>query len=197
MKITVVQGDITKQDVNAIVNAARPSLEGGGGVDGAIHRAAGDDLYDACVAIPCIPERLVDEATRTITGGRDVGRDDVRCNVGEARATPAFDLPARFVIHTVGPIFDPLPEMEDYLGLLLESAYVESLRLAQMLGCRTVALPAISCGVYGYPLDKAASIAILAAARPEWYFDEVRFVLFPDDAKAAFDAALARHAPTQ
>lgn len=195
--ITILQGDITKQSVDAIVNAAKPSLLGGGGVDGAIHRAAGRALYEECFDIPLIPDRLVDVVTRYVAGSsapspaRDrvpVQSDGVRCLVGQARATRGHELSADWVVHTVGPIYNPNYDSE--CEELLESAYERSLLLAQMLGCRTVALPAISCGVYGYPLNRAAEIAIRVASRPCWHFDEIRFVLFPDDVFKAFDDAL-------
>jgi O-acetyl-ADP-ribose deacetylase (regulator of RNase III) len=190
--ITTVFGDITKQDVDAVVNAARPSLLGGGGVDGAIHRAAGPTLFAVCSKIPVVPDKLVTDATRCVLA-REAAMGyppcDVRCCVGDARGTYGFRLPAGHVVHTVGPVYDP--DDDEGGALLLESAYERSLLLAQMLGCRTVALPAISCGAYGYPLDKAARIAVGVAARPCWTFEEVRFVLFPENVKAAFDEALA------
>jgi O-acetyl-ADP-ribose deacetylase (regulator of RNase III) len=132
MKIEVWQGDITTLDVDVIVNAANTSLLGGGGVDGAIHRAAGPDLLTYC-------RRL---------GG---------CPTGEAKLTPGFALPARFVIHTVGPVWQGGKADE---SALLASCYKQSLALAESIDARTVAFPAISCGVYGYPLEQAAQIAV-------------------------------------
>jgi O-acetyl-ADP-ribose deacetylase (regulator of RNase III) len=165
MRITVVEGDLTQQDVDAIVNAANPAMLGGGGVDGAIHRAAGPELLAACRKVPA--DRL-----------------GVRCPTGQARITPGFRLKARHVIHTVGPIYGEHPDPERALA----SAFRESLKLAVANGLRTIAFPAISCGVYGYPLDEAARIA-LSVAREGWDLDEIRFVLFGRDAFEAFSAA--------
>jgi len=132
VEIEIIQGDITKLAVDAIVNAANCSLLGGGGVDGAIHRAAGPDLLKACIPF----------------GG---------CKTGEARITPGFRLPAKFVIHTPGPVYrDGLHGEPE----LLESCYKSCLDLAEENGCETVAFPAISCGVYGYPWEAATEIAI-------------------------------------
>jgi len=136
--IEIVTADITTLAVDAIVNAANPRLLGGGGVDGAIHRAAGPDLLAACRAIPEV-------------------RPGVRCPTGEARITPGFDLPARHVIHTVGPVWSGGSEGEPDL---LASCYRGALALAAEHGCESVAFPAISCGVYGYPIVAAAEIAV-------------------------------------
>ena len=135
-RIEVVEGDITRQRVDAIVNAANSSLLGGGGVDGAIHRAAGPRLLAACRAL----------------GG---------CPTGEARITPGFDLPARWVIHTVGPVWRGGGQGED---ALLASCYRSSLALAAAYGIRTIAFPAISTGAYGFPLERAARIALTEIA---------------------------------
>jgi O-acetyl-ADP-ribose deacetylase (regulator of RNase III) len=136
--IEIIEGDITALRVDAIVNAANETLLGGGGVDGAIHRTAGPRLLAACREMAQI-------------------RPNVRCPTGHARITPGFDLPARFVIHTVGPVWHGGTRGE---AGLLASCYRESLRLALVNGVRSVAFPAISCGVYGYPLDAAATIAV-------------------------------------
>jgi O-acetyl-ADP-ribose deacetylase (regulator of RNase III) len=138
--IEIIEGDITGLAVDAIVNAANETLLGGGGVDGAIHRAAGPRLLAACRELAQV-------------------RPDVRCPTGQARITPAFDLAARYVIHTVGPVWQGGTRGE---AELLASCYRESLRLAQAHGLHSVAFPAISCGVYGYPLEAAAVIAVRA-----------------------------------
>ncbi len=131
-KVNVVQGDITRAKVDAIVNAANTTLMGGGGVDGAIHRAAGPGLYLAC---------------RKFNG----------CPTGEARITSGFNLPARYIIHTPGPIWHGGDGNERQL---LANSYRNSLRLAEENGCRTVAFPSISTGVYAFPLELAAPIAL-------------------------------------
>jgi len=169
VKIEIVRGDLTNQtDIDAIVNAANSSLLGGGGVDGAIHRAAGPGLLAAC-----------EELRRTSLP------DGLR--VGRAVATPGFDLPNEWVIHTVGPIYD----QHDHPEHLLASCHTESLAVADEVGARRVAFPAISCGVYGYPLREAAPIALDAVATADTDVELVRFVLFGDDALAAWQSAAA------
>ena len=134
--INILEGDITAAEVDAIVNAANPAMLGGGGVDGAIHRAAGPALLEACRKVPVI--------------------EGVRCPFGEARITESGNLPSKFVIHTAGPIY----RNESDPAQVLESSYRNSLLLALEYQCESVALPAISCGVYGYPPAEAAKIAL-------------------------------------
>jgi O-acetyl-ADP-ribose deacetylase len=165
--IVLLEGDITKQDVDAIVNAANGSLMGGGGVDGAIHRAGGPSILAECREIR-----------------RTTHPDGLPA--GMAVATTAGDLPARWVIHTVGPVY---ARSEDRSGLLA-SCHAESLRVADGLGARTVAFPAISTGAYGYPVEKAAGVAIQAVRGADTRVEEVRFVLFGRDAYEAFEHAL-------
>jgi O-acetyl-ADP-ribose deacetylase len=168
MDITLVQGDITAQEVDAVVNAANSSLLGGGGVDGAIHRRGGPAILEACRAL---------RANRLHDG----------LPAGQAVATTAGNLPARWVIHTVGPVFS---KGEDR-SAVLASAYRESLRVAEELGAATVAFPAVSAGVFGWPLDDAARIAVeTARAHDPVSVQEVRFVLFNQQAYDAFAAHL-------
>jgi len=167
-RIALVQGDITDQEVDAIVNAANSSLLGGGGVDGAIHRRGGPEILEQCRRIRA--ERFPD--------GLPTGR---------AVATGGGRLPARWVIHTVGPVY---AKREDR-SALLASCHTESLRIADELGARTVAFPAISTGVYGYPVDEAAPVAIRAVREASTDVEEVRFVLFDAATLEAFERAAA------
>ena len=154
-RMEIRQGDITTLDVDAIVNAANNSLLGGGGVDGAIHQAAGPKLLEEC---------------RTIGG----------CPTGEARITKGYNLPAKYVIHTVGPIYDGKPRD----ARLLSSCYANSLELAKDNQIASIAFPAISCGVYGYPLEDACKIAVDTTAACLENMPTVKkvvFMLFSDD----------------
>ena len=160
-KIAIVRGDITKLDVDAIVNAANSTLLGGGGVDGAIHRAAGSDLLAEC---------------RTLGG----------CPPGHAKLTRGYNLPARFVIHTVGPVWTGGKHGE---AEVLANCYRNSLRLALENKIKTIAFPAISCGAYGYPIPEAAEIAVKTtreclAANDK--IDKVIFALWSDEIAAAY-----------
>ncbi|MEU5086489.1 O-acetyl-ADP-ribose deacetylase [Streptomyces sp. NPDC021356] len=166
--LRLVRGDITRQHADALVNAANSSLLGGGGVDGAIHRRGGPAILEECRAL------------RASRYGRGLP-------IGQAVATTAGALDARWVIHTVGPVYqgpgsDPAP---------LASCYRESLRVADELGARTVAFPAISTGVYRWPLDDAARVAVQTVRETRTDVEEVTFVLFDDPAYQAFAAQLA------
>jgi O-acetyl-ADP-ribose deacetylase (regulator of RNase III) len=166
-RIALVIGDITRQDVDAIVNAANSALRPGGGVDGAITRAAGVEAL-------AHRERLIRE------------RGDPPLPTGQAVATIGGALAARWIIHTAGPIYSGSPEDPR----LLASCHIECLRVADELGARSIAFPAISTGIYGYPMDEAASIAVRAVGSATTAVEEVRFVLFDERAFAAFRAAL-------
>ena len=166
-RIVLLEGDITEQQVDAVVNAANSSLLGGGGVDGAIHRRGGPSILEECKRI---------RATEWPDG----------LPTGNAVATTGGALPTRWVIHTVGPVY---AKREDRSGLLA-SCHTESLRVADELGAETIAFPAISTGVYGYPLVEAAPVAIEAIGTAVTSAREVRFVLFGHDALAAFERAL-------
>ncbi|KOV96439.1 macro domain-containing protein [Streptomyces sp. NRRL B-3648] len=161
--LTLVQGDITRQHADALVNAANSSLLGGGGVDGAIHRRGGPAVLAECRAL---------RASRYGKG----------LPTGQAVATTAGELPARWVIHTVGPVYSPHEDRSD----LLASCYRESLRVADELGARTVAFPAISTGVYHWPMEDAARIAVETVRSTATAVEEVRFVLFDERAYEAF-----------
>ncbi len=167
-RLTLVQGDITVQQVDAIVNAANAALRGGGGVDGAIHRAGGPDIMAEC---------------------RQIGG----CPTGQAVRTTAGRLPADHVIHTVGPVWSGGDAGEPDL---LASAYRRSLELAAAHGARTVAFPSISTGVYGYPKDMASETALdaVSTAVANLDIDEVRFVVFGDDDLATYRQAMQARA---
>ncbi|MFE0760254.1 O-acetyl-ADP-ribose deacetylase [Streptomyces smyrnaeus] len=164
--ITLVQGDITEQDVDAVVNAANSSLLGGGGVDGAIHRKGGSDIIAECRKL------------RAERYGKGLP-------TGQAVATTAGRLPARWVIHTVGPVWSQEEDRSD----LLVSCHRESLRVAREIGARTIAFPAISTGVYRWPLDDAARIALRTLREEGEGFAELRLVLFDQRSYDAFQAA--------
>ena len=162
MKIEVKLGDITEEAVDAIVNAANSSLLGGGGVDGAIHRAAGPDLLSAC---------------RALNG----------CRTGDAKATPGFRLPARWVIHAVGPVFSGGDRGEDEQ---LASCYRRSLAIADQLGALSLAFPAISTGVYRFPPARAAAIAVRTLRETPTKVELVRLIAFDERAAVDLQAAL-------
>jgi O-acetyl-ADP-ribose deacetylase (regulator of RNase III) len=166
MDITLSRGDITEADVDAVVNAANSSLLGGGGVDGAIHRRGGPAILAECKQL---------RADRYPHG----------LPTGQAVATTDGDLPARWVIHTVGPVYAKKADRSD----LLASCYRESLQVADELGAASVAFPAVSAGVYGWPMDDAARIAVHTVREAQSDVEEVRFVLFTDQAYDAFRAA--------
>ncbi|MFI7412007.1 O-acetyl-ADP-ribose deacetylase [Streptomyces sp. NPDC049627] len=165
--IRLVQGDITRESADAIVNAANSSLLGGGGVDGAIHRRGGPAILDEC---------------RTLRASR-YGKG---LPTGQAVATTAGKLDARWVIHTVGPVWSATEDRSE----LLASCYRESLRVADELGAKTVAFPAISTGIYGWPMDDGARIAVETVRAADTAVEEVRFVLFDERAYEAFAARL-------
>ncbi|MFC8490264.1 O-acetyl-ADP-ribose deacetylase [Streptomyces sp. NPDC057235] len=167
MRIVLVRGDITAEAADAVVNAANSSLLGGGGVDGAVHRRGGPEILEACRAL------------RRSHHGKGLP-------TGRAVATTAGRLPARHVIHTVGPVWSRDEDRSE----LLASCYRESLRVADELGARTVAFPAVSTGVYGWPMADGARIAVETVRATRTEVEEVRFVLFDETAYQAFEEAV-------
>jgi len=157
MSVKLIQGDIVTANVDAIVNAANPVMLGGGGVDGAIHRAAGPALLQACLAVKAV--------------------DGIRCPTGEARITRAGNLPCRHVIHTVGPVY----HSDSHPAAGLTSAYLNTLSLAVEFECASIAFPAISCGLYGYPPQEAARIAFHSCLHPHYRHLDIQFYLFDTD----------------
>ena len=172
MRITLEVGDITAQQADAVVNAANSSLLGGGGVDGAIHRRGGPAILAACREL---------RAARYPDG----------LPAGQAVATTAGDLPARWVIHTVGPVYSSA----DDRSAVLASCYAQALRVADELGARTVAFPAVSAGIYGWPHDDAARIALTTVSQAPCRVGEARFVLFTPGMHAIFSRVLASLGP--
>lgn len=162
MRLETWQGDITSLAVDAIVNAANSSLLGGGGVDGAIHRAAGPELLEACRAL----------------GG---------CDTGDAKTTPGFRLPARWVVHTVGPVWHGGTRGE---AVLLASCYRRSLEEAERVGARSIAFPAISTGVYGYPRDQAAEIAVRTLRNTPTSIERAVLVAFDAETASLYERLL-------
>ncbi|NOY70648.1 MAG: O-acetyl-ADP-ribose deacetylase [Deltaproteobacteria bacterium] len=165
-RMEIMEGDITMLDVDAIVNAANRSLLGGGGVDGAIHRAAGPKLFEECRSL----------------GG---------CPTGEARITAGYKLPAKHVIHTVGPVYHGRPQD----AVLLANCYKNSLEIASYHGIGSIAFPAISCGVYGYPIEDAARIAVKTVSdflRADQTIEKVMFVLFSSMAYDIYAGSMGR-----
>jgi O-acetyl-ADP-ribose deacetylase (regulator of RNase III) len=165
MRVEATRGDITREQVDAIVNAANSSLLGGGGVDGAIHRAAGPELLEAC---------------------RQLGG----CGTGDARATPGFRLPARWVIHAVGPVWHGGERGE---AEQLASCYRRSLEIADQVGARSVAFPAISTGIYGYPAEQAARIAVDTVRSARTDVELVRLVAFDERTHALHKELIEAH----
>jgi O-acetyl-ADP-ribose deacetylase (regulator of RNase III) len=167
-RIQILTGDITRQKVDAIVNAANSTLAGGGGVDGAIHRAAGPELVKESQSL-------------------------APCPTGEARTTKGYRLPAAWVIHTVGPVYRQ--HSQEKAAELLASAYRASLREAVRIGAKTIAFPAISTGIYGYPKEEAAYVAIRAVTdflQHETSIEDVRFICFSEDSAKAHRVAFKR-----
>lgn len=175
MPLKIVTADITTLHVDAVVNAANPGLLGGGGVDGAIHRAAGPALLEACHRLP-------------------ESSPGVRCPAGEARITPGFDLPARYVIHTVGPVWHGGTHGEP---TLLARCHRNALRRLREHGLRTIAFPAISCGVYGYPVAQAAAVAVATLGDELGHGESIGIILccFSEGVRTVFQHALDSATP--
>ncbi len=165
--IRILEGDLTEQGVDAIVNAANETLLGGAGVDGAIHRGAGPELLAHCRTLP-------------------ESAPGVRCPTGEARWTPGFALPARGIVHTVGPVYESAAASAP----LLRAAHENALAIADAHGARSVAFPAISCGVFGYPAAEAAPLALKMVLAFPGAVSEVRFVLFGEPMARVWRTAL-------
>lgn len=166
--IIIIKGDITTAPVDAIVNAANPQMLGGGGVDGAIHMAAGPKLLEECRKV------------KPYNG--------IRCPIGEARITLSGNLKSKYVIHTVGPRYKVDPDPEG----LLESAYKNSLDLAVLHKCKSIAFPAISCGVYGYPVEEAARISLAVCQREEYKGLKIYFYLYSKKMLDLWNSALEK-----
>jgi O-acetyl-ADP-ribose deacetylase (regulator of RNase III) len=166
MSVEAQIGDLTTLVADAVVTAANPYLAGGGGLDGVIHRAAGPDLLAACQSLPAV-------------GG-------VRCPTGESRPTEGFRLPAKWIIHTVGPIFSKSPDPEGELAAAYRSAFV----LAEEMGVRTIGFPALSCGCYGFPPRLAAPIAVGVAFERPWKLDRAIFVFTERGILSLWDRAI-------
>jgi O-acetyl-ADP-ribose deacetylase len=163
VSVTFVVGDLTEQEVDAIVNASNEQLASGGGVSGAIERAGGREIFEEAAGL-------------------------AGCATGDAKATGAGRLPARYVVHAVGPVWRGGDANEDEL---LASAYRRALEVAETLGCRTVAFPALSTGIFGYPAERAASVAVAAVQPLAERFDEIRFVFRDDALRRLFEEAAA------
>lgn len=181
MKLTIQKGDITKMEVDAIVNAANETLLGGGGVDGAIHKAAGPELLKECMALPPLsfPEG---------------GTHHIRCETGDAKITMGYNLPAKYVIHTVGPDCRGT-DMHDLLRSLLSECWMNSLFKAHSHNIKTIAFSSISTGIFAFPIEEAAKIAIASirlfqALHPKSSIEKVFIVCFSEEDFFVYDVAL-------
>ena len=192
MKLKAYIGDITAFEGDAIVNAAHPSLEGGGGVDGAIHRAAGPELKEACMQFPVIQRNTGSDSILSLLDARSA----VRCETGDAKVTDGFNLPARKVVHAPGPRYNSDKPSESQ-GLLIKT-YVESFMAAMSEGCETIAYPAISTGIFGYPLEDATIVAVdtllkLGDGVSAYDHVEVSFVCFDYANFLVYDRVIKHH----